>query len=204
MIWLLQWHLTTKAISWPSVTKLAEYASSRPTLLWCVLCFALLYVIGALAVTFGPAPLLLLLLLQRTPSGCDYVDFKFYTEFQSHGPEFDCLKSLEIEERISMLRWFRQPTSGGRFLLSTNGNGWGLFRSSVSFLFLPRTVLYLLCCHFTVASDKTIKLWKVHEKKFYELSQPTPASTLAVSASFPLLFVHHPFFFSCCPGLLFI
>jgi len=51
----------------------------------------------------------------------DYMDFRFYTEFQSHAPEFDCLKSLEIEERISVLRWLKKPSNNGDYLLSTNG-----------------------------------------------------------------------------------
>jgi serine/threonine-protein phosphatase 2A regulatory subunit B len=52
-------------------------------------------------------------------------------EFQSHEPEFDYLKSLEIEEKINKIRWCKR-TNPALFLLSTN--------------------------------DKTIKLWKVHEK----------------------------------------
>ena len=49
--------------------------------------------------------------------GCEY---KFYTEFQSHEPEFDYLKSLEIEEKINKIRWCRRQNSA-HFLLSTNG-----------------------------------------------------------------------------------
>ena len=59
------------------------------------------------------------------------VEYRFYCEFQSHEPEFDYLKSLEIEERINKIRWCK-GRAGPLFLLSTN--------------------------------DKTIKLWKVHEK----------------------------------------
>ena len=60
------------------------------------------------------------------------IEYKFYTEFQSHEPEFDCLKSCEIEEKINMIK-FSQKTQNGLFLLATN--------------------------------DKTIKYWKVHDKK---------------------------------------
>mmetsp|Transcript_5016 Transcript_5016/g.12924 ORF Transcript_5016/g.12924 Transcript_5016/m.12924 type:complete len:477 (-) Transcript_5016:272-1702(-) len=60
------------------------------------------------------------------------VEYRFYCEFQSHEPEFDYLKSLEIEERINRIRWCR-GYAGSRCLLSTN--------------------------------DKTIKLWKIYEKK---------------------------------------
>ncbi len=47
-------------------------------------------------------------------------EYKFYTEFQSHEPEFDYLKSLEIEEKINKIRWCRRQNSA-HFLLSTNG-----------------------------------------------------------------------------------
>lgn len=59
-------------------------------------------------------------------------EYRYLTEFQSHEPEFDYLKSLEIEEKINKVRWCRSSNST-RLLLSTN--------------------------------DKTIKLWKVYEKK---------------------------------------
>lgn len=47
-------------------------------------------------------------------------EYKFYTEFQSHEPEFDYLKSLEIEEKINKIRWCKRQNSA-HFLLSTNG-----------------------------------------------------------------------------------
>ncbi|KAI3761621.1 hypothetical protein L1987_52042 [Smallanthus sonchifolius] len=59
-------------------------------------------------------------------------EFRYKTEFQSHEPEFDYLKSLEIEEKINKIKWC-QTANGALFLLSTN--------------------------------DKTIKFWKVQEKK---------------------------------------
>eukprot|EP00050_Salpingoeca_kvevrii_P018402 m.73756 g.73756 ORF g.73756 m.73756 type:complete len:387 (+) comp8040_c0_seq3:2114-3274(+) len=58
-------------------------------------------------------------------------EYRFYTEFQSHEPEFDYLKSLEIEEKINSIKWLRRRNAA-HFLLTTN--------------------------------DKTIKLWKVHNK----------------------------------------
>eukprot|EP00735_Rhodelphis_limneticus_P000736 TRINITY_DN1125_c0_g1::TRINITY_DN1125_c0_g1_i1::g.17280::m.17280 TRINITY_DN1125_c0_g1::TRINITY_DN1125_c0_g1_i1::g.17280 ORF type:complete len:471 (-),score=77.43,sp/Q39247/2ABB_ARATH/48.38/2e-163,WD40/PF00400.27/5,WD40/PF00400.27/2.4,WD40/PF00400.27/1.3,WD40/PF00400.27/3.5,WD40/PF00400.27/0.89,WD40/PF00400.27/1.1e+02,DUF693/PF05113.8/0.062 TRINITY_DN1125_c0_g1_i1:633-2045(-) len=58
--------------------------------------------------------------------------YEFYTEFQSHEPEFDYLKSLEIEEKINKIRWCRRVNSS-QMLLCTN--------------------------------DKTIKLWKISERK---------------------------------------
>lgn len=61
-------------------------------------------------------------------------EYRYLTEFQSHEPEFDYLKSLEIEEKINKVRWCRSSAGGrSQFLLSTN--------------------------------DKTIKLWKVYEKR---------------------------------------
>ncbi|XP_062154651.1 serine/threonine protein phosphatase 2A 55 kDa regulatory subunit B beta isoform isoform X1 [Alnus glutinosa] len=64
-------------------------------------------------------------------------EFRYKTEFQSHEPEFDYLKSLEIEEKINKIRWC-QAANGALFLLSTN--------------------------------DKTIKFWKVQEKKIKKVS----------------------------------
>ncbi|GAK67241.1 protein phosphatase 2A regulatory subunit PR55 [Moesziomyces antarcticus] len=57
-------------------------------------------------------------LFERNDSkkGCEY---KFHTEFQSHEPEFDYLKSLEIEEKINKIKWCRRQNAA-HFLLSTN------------------------------------------------------------------------------------
>ncbi|PWA69991.1 serine/threonine protein phosphatase 2A 55 kDa regulatory subunit B beta isoform [Artemisia annua] len=65
-------------------------------------------------------------------------EFRYKTEFQSHEPEFDYLKSLEIEEKINKIRWC-QTANGALFLLSTN--------------------------------DKTIKYWKVQEKKIKKVAE---------------------------------
>ncbi|GLT97287.1 hypothetical protein SLE2022_148600 [Rubroshorea leprosula] len=74
-------------------------------------------------------------------------EFRYKTEFQSHEPEFDYLKSLEIEEKINKIRWC-QSANGALFLLSTN--------------------------------DKTIKFWKVQEKKVKKVSEINvdPAKTM--------------------------
>ncbi|KAJ7540497.1 hypothetical protein O6H91_10G018400 [Diphasiastrum complanatum] len=66
-----------------------------------------------------------------------YPEYRYSTEFQSHEPEFDYLKSLEIEEKINKIRWCH-TVNGSHFLLSTN--------------------------------DKTIKLWKVSEKKLKKVT----------------------------------
>ena len=43
-----------------------------------------------------------------------------YSTFQSHEPEFDYLKSLEIEEKINKIKWLKRQNMA-HFLLSTNG-----------------------------------------------------------------------------------
>ena len=64
----------------------------------------------------------------------DELEYRYLTEFQSHDPEFDYLKSIEIEEKVNKIRWLRR---------------WGDKRS--------HTLL--------TTNDKTIKLWKVYERK---------------------------------------
>uniref|UniRef100_A0A0E0E2W9 Serine/threonine-protein phosphatase 2A 55 kDa regulatory subunit B n=1 Tax=Oryza meridionalis TaxID=40149 RepID=A0A0E0E2W9_9ORYZ len=46
-------------------------------------------------------------------------EFRYKSEFQSHEPEFDYLKSLEIEEKINKIRWC-QTANNSLSLLSTN------------------------------------------------------------------------------------
>lgn len=75
---------------------------------------------------------------QRPPSRSTPFEYRYLTEFQSHEPEFDYLKSQEIEEKINKVRWCR-TSAGSRMLLSTN--------------------------------DKTIKLWKVFEKRIMSLTE---------------------------------
>ncbi|XP_020269092.1 serine/threonine protein phosphatase 2A 55 kDa regulatory subunit B alpha isoform-like isoform X4 [Asparagus officinalis] len=45
--------------------------------------------------------------------------YVYKTEFQSHEPEFDYLKSLEVQEKINKLRWCAAPNNS-QFILSTN------------------------------------------------------------------------------------
>lgn len=67
-------------------------------------------------------------------------EYNVYSTFQSHEPEFDYLKSLEIEEKINKIRWLPQQNAA-HFLLSTNGENCKrlfdlIFKSSVhGFLF---------------------------------------------------------------------
>ncbi|KAH7281628.1 hypothetical protein KP509_36G055800 [Ceratopteris richardii] len=71
-------------------------------------------------------------------SSSRHPEYRYKTEFQSHEPEFDYLKSLEIEEKINKIRWC-ETANNALFLLSTN--------------------------------DKTIKLWKVLERKVKKVSE---------------------------------
>ena len=60
-------------------------------------------------------------------------EYRYLTEFQSHEPEFDYLKSLEIEERINKVKWC-QPVNGAHHLLSTNDKTiklWKVYEKSV-------------------------------------------------------------------------
>lgn len=83
-----------------------------------------------------------LILNEIQKKGCEY---KFYTEFQSHEPEFDYLKSLEIEEKINKIKWCKRQNAA-HFLLSTNGKyrkSWKFyqFQSKLNFSFLLQTRL---------------------------------------------------------------
>ncbi|KAJ3070071.1 protein phosphatase 2A regulatory subunit cdc55 [Podochytrium sp. JEL0797] len=66
----------------------------------------------------------------HSKKACEY---KFFTEFQSHEPEFDYLKSLEIEEKINKIRWCKRQNAA-HFLLSTNDKTiklWKVFEKSI-------------------------------------------------------------------------
>ncbi len=55
----------------------------------------------------------------RNTSGDTY---KFFTQFESHHPEFDFLTSLEIEEKINRIKWANNKYGNdAQLLLSTNG-----------------------------------------------------------------------------------
>jgi len=64
-------------------------------------------------------------------------DYHFFHEFQSHEPEFDCLKSLEIEETIRMLEWV-SVSSVGLYILATNGRKFGSLA--------PHVCVYVCVC----------------------------------------------------------
>lgn len=62
---------------------------------------------------------LFLVCLQSKTSVPKRGEYNVYSTFQSHEPEFDYLKSLEIEEKINKIRWLRRKNPA-HFLLSTN------------------------------------------------------------------------------------
>ena len=56
-------------------------------------------------------------------------DFEYFTEFQSHEPGFDYLKSAEIEEKINSIEWINIGRTPLR-LLTTNDKVIKLWRIS--------------------------------------------------------------------------
>lgn len=57
--------------------------------------------------------------LERLDLVPQHPKFQYKTEFQSHEPEFDYLKSTEIEETINEVQWCATP-NGSLFILSAN------------------------------------------------------------------------------------
>lgn len=82
---------------------------------------------------------------QRLPRGrLSAFEFRYLTEFQSHEPEFDYLKSFEIEEKINKVRWVNQPSSS-RLILSTNDKTIKLWKASEA-SFPSRNTLHPAIC----------------------------------------------------------
>lgn len=70
------------------------------------------------------------------------VEYRFFAEFQSHEPEFDYLKSLEIEEKINQIKWCKK-SNNSLFLLSTNDKTikfWKIYEKSVKTFVAPPQV----------------------------------------------------------------
>ena len=91
-------------------------------------------------------------------------EYNVYSTFQSHEPEFDYLKSLEIEEKINKIRWLKRKNPA-HFLLSTNGKYIHIV-FILYYLIPPLNVhlRYVTCNLNDYLLDKTIKLWKVSER----------------------------------------
>lgn len=49
-----------------------------------------------------------------------YFDYRYFSEIQSHEPEFDHLKSIELNEKINSLEFLYNTRSSSVQLLSTN------------------------------------------------------------------------------------
>jgi len=60
-----------------------------------------------------------IVIFQQEHGNPPFGEYNVYSTFQSHEPEFDYLKSLEIEEKINKIRWLERANPA-HFLLSTN------------------------------------------------------------------------------------
>ena len=49
-----------------------------------------------------------------------YFDYRYFSEIQSHEPEFDHLKSIELDEKINALEFLNHNKSSKLQILSTN------------------------------------------------------------------------------------
>jgi len=83
--------------------------------------------------------------MDEKPSGVaskfQQLEYRYLTEFQSHDPEFDYLKSLEIEEKINKVHWV-DHNSAAKFILSTNDKTVKLWK--VGGTLLPSHLVLLL------------------------------------------------------------
>ncbi|MEQ2200400.1 hypothetical protein XENOCAPTIV_028738, partial [Xenoophorus captivus] len=91
----------------------------------------------------------------------DSGEYNVYSTFQSHEPDFDYLKSLEIEEKINKIRWLPQQNAA-HFLLSTNGSRsfFSEIISSVSDVKFSHSGRYLLTRDYLTA-----KVWDLNMDK---------------------------------------
>jgi len=62
-------------------------------------------------------------------------EYRYLTEFQSHEPEFDYLKSLEIEEKINKVRWVRS-SNNTKHIIATNDKTIKLWKVSCQAMML--------------------------------------------------------------------
>lgn len=63
-----------------------------------------------------------IVIFERVESSDSPCEYRFYAEFQSHEPEFDYLKSLEIEEKINKIKFCRTPLSNNSLLMLTTND----------------------------------------------------------------------------------
>jgi len=57
---------------------------------------------------------------RKRPSTRPDTEYAYFLQFQSHEPEFDYLKSLEIEEKINAIKFLKRQ-SEPLFMISSNG-----------------------------------------------------------------------------------
>lgn len=79
-------------------------------------------------------------------------EYNVYSTFQSHEPEFDYLKSLEIEEKINKIRWLRRKNPN-HFLLSTNDKTIKLWKVS------ERDKRYFFIFYFSSVYDLGVEIF---------------------------------------------
>ena len=95
----------------------------------------------------------------NSSSSCPPFEYRYLTEFQSHEPEFDYLKSLEIEEKINKVRWARRNVAG-----SSNKDALASSSSRAAAADSANGRLLLS------TNDKTIKLWRVYDRRVVTLA----------------------------------
>jgi len=114
-------------------------------------------------------------------------EYRFHCEFQSHEPEFDYLKSLEIEEKINQIKWC-PPCGDALYLLSTNDKTiklWKVFDKQV------KTVLQMNVkqdvYHAAETAARATNMFAVSSNAYNSLgslsSASNPARTAALSAA---------------------
>ena len=85
-------------------------------------------------------------------------EFRYMTEFQSHEPEFDYLKSFEIEEKINKVRWVNHP-SQSRMILSTNDKTIKLWKVSASHTGASEHLIWAVAVSMHVPNDDPVTEW---------------------------------------------
>ncbi|RWW82497.1 hypothetical protein BHE74_00009036 [Ensete ventricosum] len=75
-------------------------------------------------------------------------EFRYKTEFQSHEPEFDYLKSLEIEEKINKIKWCQA---------ANNAMSMSLFLNDILFCSLSFVLLIFVAFMSVQVQEKKVK-----------------------------------------------
>jgi len=102
-------------------------------------------------------------IFQRVDTEDTPCEYKFHAEFQSHEPEFDYLKSLEIEEKINQIKWCPTKTTNSLLVMTTNDKTiklWKVYDKNVAVDETPVTN-----GHTTNGPAKTLKLPSVRRRE---------------------------------------